>query len=320
VAGRDICAKVNHQNPLQATDDGGRITTIKTMMSMTAKNSGLKSAQHPAAGFTLIELLVVIAIIAILAAMLLSALAAAKRKAQAAVCISNLKQLTLANILYSTDNGRSVPYNYVDPINSAPNPGGWFMNLIDVYAKSTNIIKCPTASKPGLGGNVAGTADTPYSRAGSYKGFPVIWYPSFAMNGWLFSDGGGDPGTNYLGKYYVKEASIKIPTKTPVFFDGIWEDCWPSENDAPCMNLYTGREGGSGQEMARLCIARHGGVNPSSQNRWTSAAQMPPGAVNMGLADGHVELSKLPNLWNYNWHVNWGVPPNPSVSIGTPFP
>ena len=93
------------------------------MMSMTAKNSGLKSAQHPAAGFTLIELLVVIAIIAILAAMLLSALAAAKRKAQAAVCISNLKQLTLANFMYSTDYGRSVPYNYVDPISSAPNPG-----------------------------------------------------------------------------------------------------------------------------------------------------------------------------------------------------
>ncbi len=65
----------------------------------------------PVHSFTLIELLVVIAIIAMLAAILMPALGKARDRGRSTNCLSNLKQITMANLLYAeSSNDFLVPY------------------------------------------------------------------------------------------------------------------------------------------------------------------------------------------------------------------
>ncbi|MBN1765241.1 MAG: prepilin-type N-terminal cleavage/methylation domain-containing protein [Sedimentisphaerales bacterium] len=60
-------------------------------------------------GFTLIELLVVIAIIGLLVSILMPALTAARKQAQSAVCMTQLKQMGYATYYYAEDNKDYVP-------------------------------------------------------------------------------------------------------------------------------------------------------------------------------------------------------------------
>jgi prepilin-type N-terminal cleavage/methylation domain-containing protein/prepilin-type processing-associated H-X9-DG protein len=67
-----------------------------------------QSRNHRRTGFTLIELLVVIAVIAILMAILMPALNRAKEQGKRAACLSNLKQLTMAWLMYIDQNDEKL--------------------------------------------------------------------------------------------------------------------------------------------------------------------------------------------------------------------
>ncbi|MBM3500707.1 MAG: DUF1559 domain-containing protein [Armatimonadetes bacterium] len=96
-------------------------------------------------GFTLIELLVVIAIIAILAAILFPVFARAREKARQASCISNLKQIALAGLMYSQDYDERYPNAYLyHGTWGDPNVLRFWPYQLEPYTKNWQFILCPS--------------------------------------------------------------------------------------------------------------------------------------------------------------------------------
>jgi len=108
-------------------------------------------------GFTLIELLVVIAIIAILAAILFPVFAKAREKARQTSCLSNMKQLALAVLMYVSDYDERITVTYYstyanpatlgpDCVNRVAASAYQIPSLLQPYVRNAGIFVCPSWS------------------------------------------------------------------------------------------------------------------------------------------------------------------------------
>ncbi|MEO6036010.1 MAG: prepilin-type N-terminal cleavage/methylation domain-containing protein [Verrucomicrobiota bacterium] len=173
-------------------------------------------------GFTLIELLVVIAIIAILAGLLLPALAKAKQKAQAVMCMSNNKQLALAWRMYADDSADKIPFGYAPDF---PNPNAqfaWITGVLDFdgankanWEITNNITRSPLWP---YCGKQPGIWKCPADRAAVKVGTQIRpRVRSMSMNIWVGGNQGTDGGWGPLWKVYRKTADMVHPGPANTF-------------------------------------------------------------------------------------------------------
>src|SRR5919197_1728978 len=108
--------------------------------------------------FTLIELLVVIAVLGILAAVLLPVLVQARERARLSACISNMRQIGAAMMMYVQDYGDTYPYSRF----AVRSPWRYLItwrNVIRPYLNNVDVLGCPSnplsrsvAGRPAIGG------------------------------------------------------------------------------------------------------------------------------------------------------------------------
>jgi prepilin-type N-terminal cleavage/methylation domain-containing protein/prepilin-type processing-associated H-X9-DG protein len=160
-------------------------------------------------GFTLVEILVVIAIIAVLAAILFPVIAGATRTARKATCISNLRQLVLAQKMYSDDYDRTIVPARAGSIT--------WCQILQPLMKSDQIIICPEDETRQT---VSGTSDLPhsyginYSLAYNTSGQPFVWSMSSinrTTDLLLFFD--MKPSANAMGASYLTHRLSRVSTR-----------------------------------------------------------------------------------------------------------
>ena len=151
--------------------------------------------------FTLIELLIVIAIIAILAAILLPALQAARARAQATSCISNLNQMGKIAQNYFNDNRNFYPTGKVD-----------WKQIDDLYC--TNYIWCFYKGKY-IGKGAVDNSGEPSTRCpsialnrGKTGGTELIKIPQTYGAQYVHNDVGNTSGLGQIG-YYTNVPSLE---------------------------------------------------------------------------------------------------------------
>jgi len=247
-------------------------------------------------GFTLIELLVVIAIIAILAAILFPVFSRAREKARQTACLSNMKQISNALMMYCQDWDETFPFLTSCPLANQDLASSTPQGQLHPYIKNVQVWECPSATlgtRPYRAGNVAYDGGWYYPL--EFAGATI----SIGINERLMRGTGCD-WTTFAGPY--KMAAVVSPAETVAFVD------------SPMFS-------GCGGRRVIFANAVDGGVSDINQ-RSLSKNTRHSGGDNIVFADGHVKwmqalaiadnclylFDPTKSLPHFTWFDQTGIP------------
>src|SRR3954451_15088718 len=199
---------------------GGPISTLVRVLQFTSRlNAGGHSMRftrptrstHRRNAFTLVELLVVIGIIAVLVSILLPSLNRARESARQVKCLSNLRNIAQATIMYCNENKFCVPSAAEGPpqkpadfVYWQPQSAGLPYNDVTQSALAKYLGNGRTVDVQTL----TGPSDRTDEHRVTYGTRPPFPY-SYSTNGWISADNSRNNPTRKDRTYLRKITQVR---------------------------------------------------------------------------------------------------------------